>query len=322
MKKFVCYRYNKQMRMIAVLLSLLVAFCCCNANQIRPKMISLPSADIEYAVHGSHGLTSIPIIALHGYTDAWYSYYLLMQELSNVKIYSLSLPCYGNSDKNEVLASSYDLLADVVIEFMDAKDIDEAYIMGHSMSSVLAPHIAYLYPERVAGVITIGPRASFINDPSMMDPENGFFAWINYSIQEAGLGPEDPFDYHFCYEWQASTVYYSPYRDSCPDWFIDECVEETMKVPSKCWIAGETAMSSVDYTETLKSIQKPVLVIYGDHDIFPWDAEVGGQEALELSYSGNPSMWLIKLWEVGHASHWEVPDVIADLITTFIQNIE
>jgi pimeloyl-ACP methyl ester carboxylesterase len=91
-----------------------------------------------------------------------------------------------------------------------------------------------------------------------------------------------------------------------------------MKVPSKCWIAGMNAMGSADFESTLGDITAPVLVIYGDHDIFPWESDVGGQEALVL---GLPAITLVKLQEVGHASHWEAPSVVAGHIEAWLSTI-
>ncbi len=304
------------------LLAALAIVVCSGVINIQPRTVILPEhgITIEYATKGSYTTDDrIPVIALHGYTDAWYSYYLLMQRAKNVKIYAISLPCYGSSTKDVVLASSYDLLAGVIIEFMDVIGINQAVFMGHSMSSLLAPHVAYLYPERASGVFLVGPRAEFITDPSMMSREGedpnmwGFFPWVESVIAANEMGPEDVFDHQFCEEWQLSTVY-----KPIPETFLEGCVQQTMKVPAKCWQAGINAMSSVDFTSTLPSLNLPFVMVYGDHEMFPWDEELGGQESIIKHI---PSLAIVKLEGIGHASHWEAPAEIALILTEFMKKI-
>jgi non-heme chloroperoxidase len=305
-----------------MLIAVTAIIACAESGNILPRTVVLPEhgITIEYATHGSYTTDDhVPVICLHGYTDAWYSYYLLMQNTRNVKIYAISLPCYGSSTKDATIASSYDSLAGVVIEFMDVIGIDQAVFMGHSMSSLLAPHVAYLYPERASGVFLVGPRAEFITDPSMMSREGtdpnmwGFFPWVEWIISSNGMGPDDVFDHQFCEEWQLSTVY-----KEIPAFFLEGCVQETMKVPAKCWQAGINAMSSVDFTETLTTLNLPFMIVYGDHEMFPWDEELGGQESLIKHV---PSIAIVKLEGIGHASHWEAPVTIGVILTEFMKKI-
>jgi pimeloyl-ACP methyl ester carboxylesterase len=306
------------MKNLLVLIGLIAISVATPAIVPHIMHLATNNVNIEYAVHGAYTTSDhIPVIALHGYTDAWYSYDLLMKNSPNVKIYAISLPCYGSSTKDDVLASSYDTLAAVVVEFMDVMGIDVAVIMGHSMSSLLAPHVAHLYPERAAGVVLVGPRATFATDPSMVgqegeDPNSwGFLPWVS-SVMST-MDPEATLDYQFCYDWQVSTVY-----KPIPEDFLEGCVQETMKVPAKCWLAGVNAMSSVDYTETLTTITVPFIMVFGDHEIFPWEQELGGQEAIIKAV---PQLSIVKLEGIGHASHWEAPVTIALILKNFMKNL-
>jgi pimeloyl-ACP methyl ester carboxylesterase len=59
---------------------------------------------------------------------------------------------HGRSDKPD---SGYDLptLVDDIGRFLDNRQIDKAFLAGHSFAGIEMPHFARRYPERVAGLI-------------------------------------------------------------------------------------------------------------------------------------------------------------------------
>jgi pimeloyl-ACP methyl ester carboxylesterase len=279
---------------------------------IETHTVQLLHANIklEYAVHGRHGST-IPIVALHGFIDTYYSYVLLMQNLEDYRIYAPSLPCFGESDKDTDIAGDYTRLAQVVVEFMDQLDIEKAVIIGHSMSSLLAPQIAYLYPDRVHAFILLGPKATFAGDTPVLD----YFDMIEETAGTNNLGPDDLFPEQFVQDVQESSAFG---LSSIPSWFLERVISDAKKVPSKCWLAGIQAMRDASFIPTLSQIFKSSLILYGDHDIFAWDAEVGGPEALVVNL---PETQLNKLYNIGHAPHWENPSKTAHLIRVFLKSL-
>src|SRR5687768_13080157 len=109
---------------------------------------------LHYAEQGP--ATGTPIILLHGYSDSWFSFSLVLPALSREnRVYALDLRGHGNSDRP---ASGYrmrDMAADV-IAFMDAKGIARATIIGHSMGGFVAQHVALAAPRRVSQLVLIG----------------------------------------------------------------------------------------------------------------------------------------------------------------------
>ena len=77
------------------------------------------------------------ILGLHGYTDSWNTYRLIMKQLPQYRFISLSLPCFGDSSKDPSY-DSYQKQAAAVVAFLDQLGIAKANVIGHSMSSVLA----------------------------------------------------------------------------------------------------------------------------------------------------------------------------------------
>jgi len=288
----------------------LILGCSAKDKELTAKQITLPYSDImlEYAVHGNKNSASCPIIALHGFIDSWYTYYLLMRSMPDIRIYSLSLPCYGSSTKDPIIASSYDKLANIVVEFMDALKIPSAYIMGHSMSSMLAPRIALLYPDRVSGIISLGTVGSLALNPDLVQLVES----LEDSVEAFHLSPEDSFPEDFVFGFLNTY----PENISTPLWYLDGLLEQSMKVPVKCWLAGADMMVDFNQLEELKNLELPYLIIYGDLDLIVWDAEKGGPEAVVLNV---PDITVTKLHGVGHDPHWQVPKKVAAIIRGFLR---
>jgi pimeloyl-ACP methyl ester carboxylesterase len=100
---------------------------------------------LNYLEQGDAG--GAPVILLHGYTDSWNTYALVLPLLSSkYHVFALDQRGHGNSSK---AACCYDMneFATDVIAFMDAKGIDKATVVGHSMGSMIAQLLAIHYPE-------------------------------------------------------------------------------------------------------------------------------------------------------------------------------
>ena len=96
------------------------------------------------------------MILLHGYSDSWFSYSLVLSALSrDTRVYALDLRGHGNSERP---ASGYAMsqLAADVIAFMDAKGIARATVIGHSMGGFVAQQVALAAPRRVSALVLMG----------------------------------------------------------------------------------------------------------------------------------------------------------------------
>jgi len=285
----------------------------CNGNkEITPEEITLPDSGItiEYATHGKSGLNP-PIVALHGFLGSWYSYSLLMQSMPKVLIYTISLPCYGGSTKDTAIASSFDSIAEIVIEFMDALDIESAFIMGHSMGSIISQRIAILYPNRVAGIITVGTIGSLALNSDLIDILDLFEV---QGSQVFNLLPDDSYPVDFIRGVLGPTTLVL-----VPEFFFNKTVEEAAKAPFKCWVASITEMKNFNQLDDLQNLEIPFLIIYGSLDFITWDSEKGGAESVVLNV---PDITLYKFHNLGHSPHQEDPETTADIIRTFIKSID
>jgi len=69
-------------------------------------------------------------------------------------VFALDLPGHGKSEGQ--IPASIDEMADWVIAFMDALELKDAVLTGHSMGSLTALSAAGRYPDRVSKLVMIG----------------------------------------------------------------------------------------------------------------------------------------------------------------------
>ncbi len=97
------------------------------------------------------------VILIHGFggdADRW----LFTQEplAANASVYALDLPGHGQSSK-VISDASVAGLAAVIVAFMDALDIAQAELIGHSLGGAIALKAAVDHPGRVRALALIAP---------------------------------------------------------------------------------------------------------------------------------------------------------------------
>ena len=235
-----------------------------------------------------------PIILLHGYSDSWFSFSRVLTPLAREsRVYALDLRGHGKSDKP---ASGYqlaDLAADVVA-FMDAKGIERATVVGHSMGSFVAQQVALAAPRRVSRLVLVGSARSARD-----------FAGFG-ELEQAVTALTDPVPESFARDFQISTVH-TPVGDA----FIDRAVAESLLLPARVWQALMVGMVTTVRPEALGRSGIPVLVLRGEKDTFATASETDSLIAMVAASARKtyPS--------TGHAVHWEQPATFANDVLAF-----
>ena len=167
---------------------------------------------------------------------------------------------------------------------MDAKGIKKATIVGHSMGSFVAQHVATMAPERVEKVVLVGSAPA---------GSNGEVAQLQIEVNAL----TDPVPVKFVTEFQKSVV-----TRPVPDEFMDRVIHESMKLPARVWRDTMAGMMAKNSTVVLSKIKAPTLIIWGDREtVFPKRAD---QEALRKGIRNAR----LKVYEgTGHCPNWEEP---------------
>jgi pimeloyl-ACP methyl ester carboxylesterase len=239
--------------------------------------------------------SGIPLLLLHGYSDSWRSFTPLLGHLpSSLRAIALSQRGHGDSDKPEGRYDSGVLAADAV-RFLDHMGIARAYILGHSMGSLVAQRIGSLHPQRVLGLVLVGAFPNLKHNAAVAE------------LYEAVARLEDPIDPAFVRAFQQDSL-----SGPVPPAFLDMVVAESLKMPARVWRSALRGLIDEGSPVSLASIAAPTLILWGDRDRF---AVRSDQDALLSGIAGSR---LGVYPGVGHAPNWEKPAEVAADVTTFI----
>ena len=109
------------------------------------------------------------MLLLHGYTDSWRSFELILPHLpSSVRAIAPSQRGHGDADRPASGYGAADLAADAVA-LMDALGLDRAVVAGHSMGSLVAQRVALDHPGRVRGLVLLGAFATLRGNPAVRE---------------------------------------------------------------------------------------------------------------------------------------------------------
>lgn len=247
---------------------------------------------LRYAVQGPGW--GRPVVMLHGFADSWQSFELLLARLpSDIRAVVPDLRGHGGSSRPR-RGYRIEEMAEDVVGLLEALNLRQVTLVGHSMGSFVAREVARRAPDRVAGLVQIG------SGPVL---GNAVIRGLADELRE--MADSIPLGYVVAF--QQGTVT----RDVDPR-FMGRVVAASRSIPAATWGAVAQAMARHDGRDGLSTLGVPVLVIGGDRDaIFP-PVE---QEALFAQVrEGQQSIYP----EVGHAPHWEVPDQVAIELQRFM----
>ena len=264
-----------------------------NAAPIRFSSVALKTGvRLRYAYQGDANGT--PVIMLHGYTDSWFSFSPVLPLLDQkYRVYILDQRGHGESDRP---ASGYAMeqFASDVVAFMDAMQIKQAAIVGHSMGSFVAQKVAAKAPERVSRLVLVATATTVSNNDLARD------------LQREVNALPDRVPEKFVRDFQVSTTF-----KPLPSDFLDAVVRESLKLPVNVWREVMAGMMSPDVVVARNKIKTPTLIFWGDKDFFSRSEQDSLVAAL-------PNATLKVYADTGHALHWEQPARFAADLQAFI----
>ena len=248
---------------------------------------------MSYAYKGDPSGT--PVILLHGYGDSWFSYSPILPLLdSKYRVYIPDQRGHGDSDRPAPGSYALKQFAADVVAFMDAMNVKHATIVGHSMGSFVAQHVAAQVPDRVDKLVLIGTATKIRNN-------------VVTDLQREINALTDPLPEKFVRDFQTSVAF-----KTLPPQFLDGIVRESMKLPARVWREVMAQMVSPEADAELAKIKSPTLIIWGDREnIFPRSE----QDSLVAALSNA----VLKVYpDTGHAPTWERPEQVAKDLHEFI----
>lgn len=339
--------------LIAFIYLLLATFAFGQTNPFetfnnQKKSISLRTGiTMRYIERGNVGGTAL--VLLHGATDTGRSFQLLVEEMvsqnPNLRIIVPDLRGHGETSMPsrrdcahapEECFTPADFASDI-ISLLNRLDIASAYIVGHSMGSVIAQEIALAYPERVTSMVFIG---TFVQGNKVLrddlasnllektwkpvletEPD---FSWPEdaYNMSTADLGGDQTawLRKHWVNELGA------------PETFLDDVLRETIQIRLGTWIGTIKALSNTDNRVEVQNLTVPTLVLWASQDIYftKYDQEmvmtamadasrVNNTQVTYKTYGMKPLSEGMPQSDLGHNLHWAAPKQVAADIISFIR---
>jgi non-heme chloroperoxidase len=264
-------------------------------EQVRFAEINLSTGiRMHYAEFGDRAGT--PIVFLHGTTDSWYSFSPVLEYLpTRYHIYMLDQRGHGNSSRPQNGYAMSDF-ADDAVAFLQAMDLQRVTLIGHSMGSIIAQHVAVKAPELLDRLVLAGSTTN----PYTHDLWEYMTAVVDTLT--------DPVPEEVAREFQFSTI-----SNPLPESFVNGVITESLKLPARVWQgAFHGILTDHVVVPSLEQILMPTLLLYGEKDTI-WS--LAEQEAL---LSRIPNAELRVYPQTGHALHWEQPEQFARDIQAFI----
>jgi pimeloyl-ACP methyl ester carboxylesterase len=252
---------------------------------------------LPYVEHGNR--SGVPVVMLHGYSDSWRSFELLLAQLpASVHAYALTQRGHGDADRPGSGYRPEDYAADV-LAFMDAVGLEAAVIAGHSGGSYTAQRFALDHPDRTLGVVLVGAFRAFHDNPGVLE------------LRQAVSQLTDPVDPEFVREFQESCV-----ARPVPAGFLEAIIAESRKLPARVWKAYLHGLLEADVPTESGTITAPTLILWGDRDAF---CPRSDQDALLAAIPGSQ---LVTYHGTGHCPHWEQTERTATDIAAFARRVD
>jgi len=243
-----------------------------------------------------------PLVLIHGYTDNGRDWLPLVPYLDpQYHLLIVDIRGHGASSKPECCYAPIDFAYDIKL-LLDAKHIERADIMGHSLGSIIAQVFAEQFPDRVNKTILVsstGGRRAQCTVKNAVPSMDFRSAIVKLSDP---IDPESP----FMIEWYASPT---PVDED----FLRRQRADAAKIPVKVWLAIlDQGLSGLDLQANLNKLQSPTLLLWGDQDpIF------GPADRCSLT-RGLPKAQVKVFKGLGHNMFWEQPGLVAKVINDYL----
>lgn len=249
------------------------------------------SASLHYFVQRTENSNRPPVILIHGAGGSHLSWHPYIRRLNGETVHALDLPGHGQSEGEG--RQSIEEYAEDVVRFMDAENIQTAVLAGISMGSAIALTLALDHPNRVAALVLIGGGAEMRVAPSILEM----------------VGNLETF------ETAVETINVHSFTPAVPTDLLRLSKQELLKTPPSVLLRDFFACSQFTMVKRLSEIKTPALILCGEHDKM-----MPPKFSLSLR-DGLPNARLLIIEQAGHMAQLERPDIVADAIKKFLDEL-
>jgi len=240
------------------------------------------------------------LVLLPGPTDSWRSYQPVLDRLPpSLHTVVVSLRGHGDSDKPQTGYRVEDYAADVVL-LLNELGIERAVLAGHSGSCLVARRVALDHPERVAGLLLEASPTTLRGNAGLQE-----------FVQSVVSGLEDPISADVVRSFVINTS-----SDDVDPGFLEQLIEEVLKVPARVWKETFAALLDYDDTTHLPRINASTLLVWGDTDALV-SRDMQDQLVRQI-----PMVKLVVHAGAGHTPRWDDPSRFSRDVAAFVTELQ
>ena len=258
------------------------------------ERIALPTGvAVNVARSGPRG--AVPLVLLPAYADSWWSWSRVLPSLAaKWDVIAIDARGHGESDRPACCYGVADSASDIVA-VLDALDVAQAVLVGHSGSCFAARQVAADHGNRVRALVLVG-------SPVTLDRTD----LADFIEQVADL--EDLVPESFIRDFQGGAAHVP-----LPEDFFDGLVAASRRMPARVWRDVLDCLLDFDDTTRLASIHQPTTLVWGDRD------PIITREEQERLAKALPHASVVVLPATGHTPHWERPERFVEILEAAAQ---
>ena len=292
------------------------------------------------------------VLMIHGITDTSRSFLPTMRHLAALRpeLHLISLDLRGHGDATMPAAEScrsdpqacfgVDDFAGDVLAFMDARGIDRAYLVGHSLGSAVAQEVALTSPGRVKRIVLIATVARFSGTFAVAEFLLGSLIegpWKEAAERQGRKWPDDVYELRprdldpAADAWLRDSWVGNPVSDPG---LLADIAAETRNIRLGTWIGAARGLNAYDNSERLMDLSVPALVLWPTQDVLfrnvPEQAEL--KKVLEATAARCRTTYHYKVYgkeplpasgmqesDLGHNLQWDAPEAVARDLASYLR---
>ena len=264
-------------------------------------IISFDDHTIHYSVEGF----GPDVLMIHGWASSHRMWERPLQRLasSGFRVWAIDLPGSGVSDSRRAATGWYTIanLTRVVEAFVEHAGIQSVTLVGHSMGGAIVLELAHRRPDLTRAIVLVAQAVSGKLGLALHVLLDSHFGrrLLNFSHQHNALALLGE-----------RTLFGVPWLARSPALRRD--IQDLMHTTPEAAVGGLNAVLVFDFTDRLRVIQAPTLVVVGTRDLTLPPSES------ELAASQIPGARLVKLRGVGHQPVDERPEEFDRLLLEFL----
>lgn len=255
------------------------------------QFLDLDGMKVHYRINGDTGET---VVLLHGTASSLHTWEGWTKELSKeYRVISFDMPGFGITGPEPNGVYTRERYLKFIDDVLNALHVDSCYMAGNSFGGYMTWSYAAHHPEKVKKIAILNssgyPRG---DQPTPISFKMQKQEWLRPMITH--ITPKS------LVEKSVRVVYYDDSKIT--DALVDRYFELLLREGNRGGLMGKTQQITYDFTDEIKQVQCPTLIMWGDSD------GLVNVEAAPRFHEDIPNSELLIYENMGHVPMEEIPE--------------